>query len=77
MLHLALKCGIIAIEITMGGLIMGKETDFTAKQVGERIKERRLELHASMEQLAQALGVNKSPYNEWSFEELSRRKITS
>lgn len=33
---------------------------FTAKQVGERIKERRLELHASMEQLANALGVNKS-----------------
>ena len=33
---------------------------FTAKQVGERIKERRLDFPASMEQIAQALGVNKS-----------------
>ncbi len=39
---------------------MNTRETFTAKQVGERIKERRLELHASMEQLAQVLGVNKS-----------------
>ncbi len=39
---------------------MNQKETFTAKQVGERIKERRLEFHASMEQLAQTLGVNKS-----------------
>ena len=39
---------------------MNENLQFTAQQVGERIKNRRIELHYSMEQVAQELGVNRS-----------------
>ena len=39
---------------------MIKDNSFTAKQVGERIRERRTELRLSMSQLGDRLGVNKS-----------------
>ena len=39
---------------------MTKDNNFTAKQVGERIRERRTELRLSMSQLGDRLGVNKS-----------------
>ena len=39
---------------------MKKEITFTAKQVGERVKERRTELNLSMGDLGKRLGVNKS-----------------
>ena len=39
---------------------MKKETTFTAKQVGMRIKERRTELNITMPELGRRVGVNKS-----------------
>ena len=39
---------------------MKKETTFTAKQVGRRIKERRTELNITMPELGRRVGVNKS-----------------
>lgn len=39
---------------------MKKETMFAPKQVGERIKERRIELKLSMPELGKRIGVNKS-----------------
>lgn len=39
---------------------MKKEITFTAKQVGERIKERRTELNLTMPELGKRIGVNKS-----------------
>ena len=39
---------------------MTKDNSFTAKQVGERIRERRTELRLSMSQLGDRLSVNKS-----------------
>ena len=39
---------------------MKKETTFTAKQVGERVKERRTELNLTMPELGKRIGVNKS-----------------
>ncbi len=39
---------------------MKKEIIFTAKQVGERVKERRTELNLTMPQLGKRIGVNKS-----------------
>ena len=39
---------------------MKEETMFTPKQVGERIKERRIELGLSMPELGKRIGVNKS-----------------
>lgn len=39
---------------------MKNEIPFTAKQVGNRVKERRLELNLSMPELGQRVGVNKS-----------------
>ena len=39
---------------------MTKDNNFTAKQVGERIRERRTELRLSMSQLGERLSVNKS-----------------
>ena len=39
---------------------MKEETMFTPKQVGERIKERRIELKFSMPELGKRIGVNKS-----------------
>lgn len=39
---------------------MNKDTSFTAKQVGERVKERRLELNLTMPELGKRIGVNKS-----------------
>ena len=39
---------------------MKEETMFTPKQVGERIKERRIELKLSMPELGKRIGVNKS-----------------
>ena len=37
-----------------------EEAMFTPKQVGERIKERRIELGLSMPELGKRIGVNKS-----------------
>jgi len=37
-----------------------KEITFTAKQVGERVKERRTELNLTMPELGKRIGVNKS-----------------
>lgn len=39
---------------------MKKEITFTAKQVGERVKERRTELNLTMPDLGKRIGVNKS-----------------
>ena len=39
---------------------MKKEIIFTAKQVGERVKERRTELNLTMPELGKRIGVNKS-----------------
>ena len=39
---------------------MKKEITFTAKQVGQRIKERRIELNLTMPELGERIGVNKS-----------------
>ena len=39
---------------------MNESITFTAKQVGERVKERRTELNLSMGDLGKRLGVNKS-----------------
>lgn len=39
---------------------MKEEITFTPKQVGERIKERRIELNLSMPELGKRIGVNKS-----------------
>ena len=39
---------------------MKKEITFTAKQVGERVKERRTELNLTMPELGKRIGVNKS-----------------
>ena len=39
---------------------MKKETTFTARQVGGRIKERRTELNITMPELGRRVGVNKS-----------------
>ena len=40
--------------------ILKPEITFTAKQVGERVKERRLELNLTMPELGKRIGVNKS-----------------
>ena len=37
-----------------------KEIEFAAKQVGERVKERRTELNLTMPELGRRIGVNKS-----------------
>ena len=37
-----------------------KGIEFTAKQVGERVKERRTELNLTMPELGKRIGVNKS-----------------
>ena len=39
---------------------MKNEITFTAKQVGERVKERRTELNLTMPELGKRIGVNKS-----------------
>lgn len=39
---------------------MKQEITFTAKQVGERVKERRTELNLTMPELGKRIGVNKS-----------------
>ena len=39
---------------------MGNEIGFTAKQVGGRVKERRIELNLTMPELGKRIGVNKS-----------------
>ena len=39
---------------------MKEEITFTAKQVGERVKERRTELNLTMPELGKRVGVNKS-----------------
>ena len=39
---------------------MKKEITFTAKHVGERVKERRTELNLTMPELGKRVGVNKS-----------------
>ena len=47
-------------DVNGGEKPMNEPTTFTAKQVGERVKERRTELNLSMGDLGKRLGVNKS-----------------
>ena len=49
---------------------MKKETTFTAKQVGGRIKERRTELNITMPELGRRVGVNKSTIQPISYTHL-------
>lgn len=49
-----------AILSAIGGESFEKEITFTAKQVGERVKERRTELNLTMPELGKRVGVNKS-----------------
>ena len=51
-----------------------KEGIFTAKQVGERIKERRTELHCTMEMLGDELGVNKSTIQRYESKGVDPKK---
>ena len=51
---------------------MKKETTFTAKQVGRRIKERRTELNITMPELGRRVGVNKSTISGMKRTELIR-----
>ena len=44
---------------------MKKEITFTAKQVGERVKERRTELNLTMPELGKRIGVNKSTIHRY------------
>lgn len=48
---------------------------FTAKQVGQRIKERRLELKLSMGELGERLGVNKSTIQRYEVNGIEPDKI--
>ena len=41
-------------------IILKEEIIFNAKQVGERVKERRTELNLTMPELGKRIGVNKS-----------------
>ena len=47
---------------------MKKEITFTAKQVGERVKERRTELNLTMPELGKRVGVNKSTIQRYEAE---------
>ncbi|MCH5186504.1 MAG: helix-turn-helix transcriptional regulator [Oscillospiraceae bacterium] len=47
---------------------------FTAKQIGERIKERRTELRISMETLGKHLGVNKSTIQRYESKGIDPKK---
>ena len=47
-------------DVNGGEKPMNEPNVFTAKQVGERVKERRTELNLSMGDLGKRLGVNKS-----------------
>ena len=50
---------------------MKEEVMFTPKQVGERIKERRIELGLSMPELGKRIGVNKSTIQTVSYTHLT------
>lgn len=51
---------------------MKKETTFTAKQVGRRIKERRTELNITMPELGRRVGVNKSTIQRYEADGVDR-----
>ena len=51
---------------------MKKEIEFTAKQVGERVKERRTELNLTMPELGKRIGVNKSTIQRYESGKIKR-----
>ena len=51
---------VLYLDSIGGGNLEKNETTFTAKQVGERVKERRTELNLTMPELGKRIGVNKS-----------------
>ena len=54
---------------------MKKETTFTAKQVGRRIKERRTELNITMPELGRRVGVNKSTIQRYESGKIDTIKL--
>ena len=56
---------------------MKKETTFTAKQVGRRIKERRTELNITMPELGRRVGVNKSTMRTMVINGLAEALLTT
>ena len=54
---------------------MKKETTFTAKQVGGRIKERRTELNITMPELGRRVGVNKSTIQRYESGKIDTIKL--
>ncbi len=53
---------------------MKSKNEFTAKQVGDRIRERRTELRLSMGQLGERLGVNKSTIQRYEANGIDSKK---
>ena len=54
---------------------MKKEIAFTAKQVGERVKERRTELNLTMPELGKRIGVNKSTIQRYEADGVDPKRI--
>ena len=54
---------------------MKKEITFTAKQVGERVKERRTELNLTMPELGKRIGVNKSTIQRYEADGVDTRSV--
>lgn len=54
---------------------MKKEITFTAKQVGERVKERRTELNLTMPELGKRIGVNKSTIQRYEADGVDPKRI--
>jgi transcriptional regulator with XRE-family HTH domain len=52
-----------------------KEIAFTAKQVGERVKERRTELNLTMPELGKRIGVNKSTIQRYEADGVDPKRI--
>lgn len=53
---------------------MKEEITFTAKQVGERVKERRTELNLTMPELGRRIGVNKSTVQRYEAEGIDPKR---
>jgi len=51
-----------------------KEIEFTAKQVGERVKERRTELNLTMPELGRRVGVNKSTIQRYEADGVDQKR---
>ncbi|WP_300774505.1 helix-turn-helix domain-containing protein [uncultured Acetatifactor sp.] len=54
---------------------MKEEIAFTAKQVGERVKERRTELNLTMPELGKRIGVNKSTIQRYEADGVDPKRI--